>query len=102
MVAGQQANQFRRDNINVLVNGFVTHCGQLVLLFEPPRDQFRGPAQWYFLMHILSDRFRFEPVALRALVETPLRYQLGPSWEILLPTPEIPSQFATDTGMTAP
>jgi len=53
-------------------------------------------------MHLFPDRFRFEPVELRALVEATLSEELGPSRIILLPTPEISSPFATDTGRTAP
>lgn len=56
MVAGQQANQFRGHNINLLRDGFVTHGGQLVLVFEPVRNQFRDPATMKFIVHILSGR----------------------------------------------
>ena len=102
MMAGQQTNPFRLDTIHVLIHGFVTHGGQLTLVLEPPRDQFRSPAHLSFLMHIFPDRLRFESGALHTLLETPLCHELGPSRKIVLPTPELPSPFATDAGMASP
>jgi hypothetical protein len=43
MVTRERANQVLSATIDVLINRFITHGGQLPLLFETSSDQFRRP-----------------------------------------------------------